>query len=63
MLGTLLEIIIFFAVVAILLVVWPSATSWPLPDQFISLWVEVVSRFKLVIELPIVEHLWWWCWF
>jgi hypothetical protein len=60
MLSTVLEYALLFIAVGILFVLWPSAAEYPLPSVFVETIVSATAKAKMLTEIPIIDHVWWW---
>jgi len=56
----IIEYTIWFIAISFVFVIWPSTAQYPLPQTFFDTIVQVSSKAKNLIELPILDHLWFW---
>ena len=56
-----LTLVLFFG--GLFLAFWPNAGDLPLPQGFLELIVALAQKWKMAIELPILERVWSWMWF
>ena len=54
------EIALLIVFLGLMLVLWPSAASYPLPSEFTTTIANIAGKAKMLQELPILDKLFWW---